>query len=63
MVYIGAMPELLLNSRSEFKSFSQKKIDIVYVTMASSTHQEERIYIYTYNILQNIYCRHFTLSC
>lgn len=47
MVYIGAMPELLLNNRSEFKSFSQKNIYIVYVTMASSTHQEERIYIYT----------------
>lgn len=45
MVYIGAMPELLLNSRSEFKSSSQKNIYIVYVTMASSTHQEERIYI------------------
>lgn len=57
MVYIGAMPELLLNSRSKFKSFSQKNIYIVYVTMENSTQQEERIYIYTYNLLQNIYCR------
>lgn len=52
MVYIGAMPELLLNSRSKFKSFSQKNIYIVYVTMENSTHQKERIYIYTYNLLQ-----------
>lgn len=63
MVYIVAMPELLLNNRSEFKSFSQKIIYVVYVTMANSTHQEERLYIHTYNLLQNIYCRHFTPSC